>query len=82
MTKYNNSTDEAFIQFDLDFGDDEGWGWNDAGSGKGFVKPSQPKVTQGNLEGYRCKSCQEFYPMAELNQPDNTFKCYECRHFK
>lgn len=48
-------------------------------------KTKQEKVTRGNTEGYECEECQDFYPMAELNQPDGTktfytFKCYGCRN--
>lgn len=44
----------------------------------------QSKVKEGNLEGYKCTECKDFYPMAELNQPDNateftSFVCYSCR---
>ena len=44
----------------------------------------QSRITIGNAEGYECSECQEFYPMAELNQPDNVdeftiFTCYSCR---
>lgn len=39
----------------------------------------QAKVKIGNAEGYECKCCNDFYPMAELNMPDKTFKCYSCR---
>lgn len=44
----------------------------------------QAKVKVGNTEGYECRDCKDFYPMAELNQPDNakeykTFSCYSCR---
>lgn len=48
----------------------------------GVVK--QAKVTVGNAEGYECSRCLDFYPMAELNQPDEAiectyFTCYSCR---
>jgi hypothetical protein len=45
----------------------------------------QNKVKIGNAEGYECTGCKDFYPMAELNQPENskectTFTCYSCRN--
>jgi NAD-dependent SIR2 family protein deacetylase len=40
----------------------------------------QPKVIHGNVEGYDCIKCGEFYPMAELNMPNKTFCCYSCRN--
>lgn len=48
------------------------------------VIPKQAKVKVGHSEGYECSSCKDFYPMAELNQPDNVkefkiFTCYGCR---
>lgn len=44
----------------------------------------QKKVKVGNAEGYECTDCKDFYPMAELNQPDGvieyvSFTCYGCR---
>lgn len=30
-------------------------------------------------EGCTCTVCLQYSPMAEPNQPDNTFKCYSCR---
>lgn len=44
----------------------------------------QKKVKSGSTEGYECTDCKDFYPMAELNQPDNSeeyirFTCYGCR---
>lgn len=39
----------------------------------------QPKVKQGNAEGYCCIKCKDFYDMAEINMPDKTFQCYSCR---
>lgn len=44
----------------------------------------QQKVQVGNAEGYECTDCKDFYPLAELNQPDNaneytSFTCYGCR---
>lgn len=48
------------------------------------VVTKQAKVVVGNAEGYECVTCKDFYPMAELNQPDNateytSFACYSCR---
>ena len=44
----------------------------------------QSKVQHGNCEGYECADCKDFYPMAELNMPEDTkdpirFECYSCR---
>jgi hypothetical protein len=52
---------------------------------EGPNKQKQKMVKFGNLEGYVCKSCNEFCPMAELNLPLNNdikyeFACYNCRH--
>lgn len=48
------------------------------------VPIKQEKVTRGNCEGYECITCKDFYPMAELNMPEESkdptsFKCYGCR---
>lgn len=40
----------------------------------------QAKVKVGHQEGYECIRCGEFYPYSEINQPDNTFKCWSCRN--
>ena len=40
----------------------------------------QEKVKIGNEEGYVCIRCFDFYPYAELNQPNKTFKCWSCRN--
>lgn len=66
----------AQIGFNLDF--------SGIGIDWAVEKTKQEKVTRGNAEGYECEECQDFYPMAELNQPDDaktfyTFKCYSCR---
>ncbi len=44
----------------------------------------QNKVWCGNCEGYECSECKDFYPMAELNMPEDSkdpirFECYSCR---
>lgn len=31
------------------------------------------------LEGMSCACCQDFYPMAEANQPNGTLLCFSCR---
>jgi hypothetical protein len=48
--------------------------------------PKQPKVKHGNEEGYECTRCADFFPMAELNMPEDvavddrvSFACYACR---
>ncbi len=48
------------------------------------IVSKQQKVKIGNEEGYECDKCKDFYPMAELNQPDGSdactnFTCYGCR---
>ena len=45
------------------------------------VKSDQIKSTRapGDPDGMNCKSCKEFYPMAEPNQSDGTLICYSCR---
>lgn len=30
-------------------------------------------------KGQTCCKCKEFYPYAEINKDDGTFKCYACR---
>jgi hypothetical protein len=40
----------------------------------------QEKVKMGTHEGYVCVKCNEFFPYAEINQNDNTFKCWACRN--
>lgn len=49
-----------------------------------YDTPRQQKVVIGNSEGYECTDCKEFYPFAELNQPENaakfsSFTCFGCR---
>lgn len=39
----------------------------------------QEKIKCGNEEGYLCVRCCEFYPFAELNMENKTFKCWMCR---
>ena len=41
---------------------------------------AQTKVKIGNEEKYLCVGCQDFFPFAELNQTNNTFKCWSCRN--
>lgn len=65
----------GYIQLNLDF---------PYGSLEYDNEAIQSKIRVGDEEGYECTDCQEFYPMAELNQPDNakeylTFTCYGCR---
>jgi hypothetical protein len=36
------------------------------------------KLPDGSL-AMECVKCHHYYPWAEPNQPDETFKCYECR---
>lgn len=48
------------------------------------VPQKQQKVWQGSEEGYECRDCNGFYPMAELNLPEgsedcHSFACYGCR---
>ena len=48
------------------------------------VPEKQAKVVRGNAEGYECDECFDFYPMAELNMPEDSkscshFRCYGCR---
>lgn len=48
------------------------------------IKIYQTKIKVGNTDGFECTDCKDFYPMAELNQPDNAkdyvrFTCYSCR---
>ena len=48
------------------------------------VPAKQQKVRQGHEEGYECRECNGFYPMAELNIPEgsedcHSFACYGCR---
>jgi hypothetical protein len=48
------------------------------------VPEKQKKVIRGNAEGYECNECSDFYPMAELNMPEDSkeptkFRCYGCR---
>lgn len=50
----------------------------------GPIKIYQTKIKVGNTDGFECTDCKDFYPMAELNQPDNAkdytrFTCYSCR---
>ena len=40
----------------------------------------QAKIKVGHEEGYACIKCADFYPYAEINQPDKTFKCWSCRN--
>jgi hypothetical protein len=58
-------------------------GWNPPDIQEEFFV--QEKVVCGNTEGYNCISCQQFFPMAELNLPKDKsyktkFECYSCRN--
>lgn len=33
------------------------------------------------LDGMRCTECNEFFPMAEPNQEDDTMVCWACRNY-
>ena len=57
---------------------------NNPTSEYGDYDEKQEKVTQGNISGYECVGCYDFFPQAELNWPENytrplQFKCYVCR---
>lgn len=82
---YNTSYPVSYIMFPL-----SGWGgFNTVNVDPieiDFALPieKQQKVQNGNAEGYECSECKDFYPMAELNQPENAeefirFTCYGCR---
>jgi len=45
-----------------------------------YAGAPQTKVKIGNEEGYLCVGCDDFYPYAEINQTNNTFKCWSCRN--
>lgn len=69
----NNSDNETlFNSWDLNF---SGYDYDEE-----FPEDIQAKVKCGNEEGYICVKCQNFYPYAELNQPNKTFKCWSCRN--
>lgn len=58
--------------------------WEIIGVDLAALPTKQPKVFQGNEEGYECRECNGFYPMAELNLPEgsedcHSFACYGCR---
>lgn len=38
-----------------------------------------PQLISVNWDGMVCLRCHEPFPMAEANQSDKTFKCYQCR---
>ena len=40
-------------------------------------EPEKPKTQ--DKDGRICINCKQFYPYAESNQPDGSFKCYSCR---
>lgn len=37
------------------------------------------EVKDRKIDGMYCKKCNDFYPMAEANQHDQTLICYSCR---
>lgn len=53
--------------------------WNMGGL-EDYAEAKQEKVKVGNQEGYLCIRCGEFSPYAEINQANNTFKCWSCRN--
>lgn len=52
----------------------------DLGGIEDYVEEKQEKITIGTQEGYVCVKCQDFYPFAEINQANHTFKCWSCRN--
>ncbi len=80
---YNSTYAPSYIFYPMGFG-----GFADIGNygNKEFelVSNKQKKITNGNAEGYECTGCKDFYPFAELNQPEHattftSFACYGCR---
>lgn len=37
------------------------------------------QISSTEEDGVFCINCNEFYPMAEANQPDGNMKCFSCR---
>lgn len=37
------------------------------------------KISKSKLDGMFCANCEEFFAMAEPNQPDGTLLCFSCR---
>ncbi len=40
---------------------------------------NKPAIQATISPGCFCSICSQFSPLSEVNQPDNTFKCYSCR---
>jgi len=38
--------------------------------------------THNKLDGMRCSVCDEFYGMAEANQPDGKLICWSCKNYR
>jgi hypothetical protein len=63
--------------------------WFGEGFSFDFVREvkEKPKATPDYIElkkkscGHTCTKCREFYPYAEVNQDDGSFKCWGCRNF-
>lgn len=67
----NNDQDTLFDAWNLNFAGD----YDDC-----FLDEPQAKAKCGNQEGYHCVRCNDFFPYAEINQSNQTFKCWSCRN--
>lgn len=47
-----------------------------------FIAPSPSNVPTSNLvtHGYSCSKCKDYNAYAQANQPDGTYKCWNCRN--
>ena len=44
-----------------------------------YIEEKQVFRVAYQIDGKRCNRCQDFFTMAEANQPNDGFLCYSCR---
>lgn len=74
MTNNNSDNDNLFNACNFNFCDYEDDVFYEE------CEYEQKRVKCGNQEGYECVKCKGFYPFAEINCSNRTFKCWECRN--
>ena len=54
-------------------------GWDDLPMSLGDASCGDEPETERRVDGMFCNRCEEFVIMAEANQEDGTFRCWQCR---
>lgn len=45
------------------------------------IDESMVAHVHAKLDGMKCSKCEDFYPFAEPNQPNDTLICWNCRQY-